>query len=62
MKKQAKPTAGQQTDRQFENVLDAWRKGDDVAWSELMTAWLQTPAAPRSAETVARLIKHLDSK
>ncbi len=56
--KPARPT----TDRTFEQMLEAWRIDDDPAWAELMAAWLQTPAAPHSAETVTRLIKHLDSK
>lgn len=54
--KQSKPTG------KFEQVLTAWQDGQDVAWAELMTAWVQAPAAPRSPETIARLIKHLDGK
>jgi hypothetical protein len=62
MTQQATAKTGQPTDRTFEEMLTAWQTGDDPAWAELMAAWLQTPAAPRSTETVTRLIKHLDSK
>ncbi len=55
--KQNQPKAGQ-----FDKVLAAWQAGQDVAWSELMAAWVKTPPAPRSAETIAKLIKHLDGK
>jgi hypothetical protein len=54
---QSKPAAGQ-----FDKVLAAWQAGKDVAWSELMAAWVKTPAAPRSPETIVKLIKHLDGK
>ncbi len=47
---------------QFDQVLEAWRDGKDVAWSELMAAWVKTPTAPLSSETVNKLIKHLDAK
>lgn len=55
--KQSKPTAGQ-----FDRVLAAWQDGKDVAWSELMAAWVKTPTAPLSPETVTKLIKCLDAK
>ena len=45
---------------QFDKVLAAWQDGKDVAWSELMAAWVKTPTAPLSPETVTKLIKHLD--
>ena len=54
---QSKPAAGQ-----FDRVLAAWQDGKDVAWSELMAAWVKTPTAPRSTETIVKLIKHLDGK
>jgi hypothetical protein len=50
-----KPVSGK-----FDKVLEAWQAGKDMAWSELMTAWVEAPAAPRSLETIIRLIKHLD--
>ena len=53
---QSKPTG------QFDKVLAAWQAGKDVAWSELMAAWVKTPTAPLSPETVTKLIKHLDGK
>ncbi len=47
---------------QFDQMLEAWRDGKDVAWSELMAAWVKTPTAPLSSETVNKLIKGLDAK
>jgi hypothetical protein len=52
---EAKPTSGK-----FDKVLEAWRDGKDTAWSELMTVWVDAPTAPRSLETIVKLIKHLD--
>jgi hypothetical protein len=43
----------------FDKVLGAWRDGKGTTWSELMTAWVEAPAAPRSSETIVKLIKHL---
>ena len=54
---QSKPASGQ-----FDKVLAAWQDGKDVAWSELMAAWVKTPTAPLSPETVTKLIKCLDAK
>jgi hypothetical protein len=50
------------TKGQFDKVLAAWQAGKDVTWTELMTAWVKTPTAPLSPETVTKLIKHLDEK
>jgi hypothetical protein len=44
---------------QFDSLLEAWRTNQDVAWSELMAAWVQAPTAPRSTETIVKLIKRL---
>ncbi len=54
---QSKSAAGQ-----FDKVLAAWQDGKDVAWSELMAAWVKAPTAPLSPETVTKLIKCLDAK
>ena len=51
-----------QTPNQFDVLLEAWRRGENVSWAELMAAWVQAPAAPRSPRTIERLIKHLDGK
>ncbi|MFN8598295.1 MAG: hypothetical protein U0559_19195 [Anaerolineae bacterium] len=52
----------QQPRGQFDQMLEAWQDGKDVAWSDLMAAWVKTPTAPLSSETVNKLIKHLDTK
>lgn len=62
MTNNAKVTQTKRAAGQFEQVLEAWQAGKDVAWSELMTAWVKAPTAPRSPETIAKLIKHLDGK
>ncbi len=46
----------------FENLLDAWQAGKDVAWAELMAAWIEAPTAPRTRDTVKKLIRRLDAK
>jgi len=44
----------------FEIMLERWQRGDDITWGELFTAWLQTPVAPRSRETVRRVIRKVE--
>lgn len=61
MTNNAKQTPGKPMG-QFDKVLEAWQDGKDVAWSELMAAWVKAPTAPRSPETIEKLIKHLDGK
>lgn len=48
--------------RQFEKLLTAWRTGEDVAWSELMAAWVKAPTAPLTQETVQKVIHCLEKK
>ena len=52
-----KHTAGK-----FEALLEAWRDGQNVAWAELMAAWVEAPTAPRTHEIITRLIKRLDAE
>ena len=42
--------------RQFEMLLKAWERGEDVAWADLMTAWVKAPAAPVTRETILKVI------
>ncbi len=42
--------------RQFEALLKAWERGEDVAWADLMTAWVKAPAAPETRETILKII------
>jgi hypothetical protein len=46
----------------FDVLLKAWHDDQDVAWAELMAAWVEAPAAPRTPEVITRLIKRLDAK
>lgn len=40
----------------FEVMLERWRRGEDVSWGELFASWVKMPAAPRSRDTVRRVI------
>ena len=44
---------------QFDVLLNAWRCGEDVAWSDLMAAWVKAPTAPATPETVLKIIQCL---
>jgi hypothetical protein len=60
MTNDTQPTqSNKQTANQFDVLLEAWRTNQDVAWSELMAAWVEAPTAPRSTETIVKLIKRL---
>ncbi len=48
--------------RQFEALLSAWRKGEEVAWSDLMAAWVKAPTAPLTQETVQKVIHCIEKK
>jgi hypothetical protein len=42
--------------RQFETLLKAWERGEDVAWADLMTAWVKAPVAPVTRETILKIV------
>jgi len=44
----------------FETVLERWRCGDELTWGELFAAWLKTPTAPASPDTVRRVIRKVE--
>jgi hypothetical protein len=48
--------------KQFEALLKAWQRGEDVAWSDLMAAWVKTPTAPLTQDTVQKVIHCLEEK
>ena len=48
--------------QQFEALLSAWRKGENVAWADLMAAWVKAPTAPLTQETVQKVIHCLEKK
>ncbi len=48
--------------KRFEALLSAWRSGEDVAWSDLMAAWVKAPTAPLTQETVQKVIQCLEKK
>ena len=44
---------------QFDALLKAWQRGEDVAWADLMAAWVKAPTAPMTRETVLKVIQCL---
>ena len=47
---------------QFEALLSAWHRGEEVAWSDLMAAWVKAPTAPLTQETVQKVIHCIEKK
>ncbi len=47
---------------QFDLLLKAWQRGDDVAWADLMTAWVKAPTAPATRETILKIIQCLKKR
>jgi hypothetical protein len=47
---------------QFDKLLKAWQRGEDVAWADLMAAWVKTPTAPLTQDTVQKVIHYLEKK
>ncbi len=48
--------------KQFEALLKAWQRGEDVAWGDLMAAWVKAPKAPVTRETIQKIIQCLKRK
>ena len=48
--------------KKFEKLLVTWQRGEEVAWADLLVAWLKLPAAPNTKETVLKLIDCLQRK
>jgi hypothetical protein len=44
----------------FEVMLERWRRGENVSWGDLFASWVKLPAAPRSRETVRRVIRKVE--
>jgi hypothetical protein len=47
---------------QFERLLGAWQRGEDVTWADLMTAWVKAPTAPATRETILKIIHCLKKR
>ncbi len=43
----------------FAVLLKAWQRGEDVAWADLMAAWVKAPTAPATQETILKIIQCL---
>ena len=48
--------------KQFDKLLKAWQRGEDVAWADLMAAWVKAPTAPVTRETMAKIIECLKKR
>ncbi|CAG0935090.1 hypothetical protein TFLX_03915 [Thermoflexales bacterium] len=48
--------------KQFEALLKAWCRGEEVSWSDLMAAWVKAPTAPLTTETVEKVIQCIEKK
>jgi hypothetical protein len=48
--------------RQFDRLLRAWERGEDVAWGDLMAAWVKAPTAPVTRETILKVIQSLKQR
>jgi hypothetical protein len=48
--------------KQFDALLKAWQRGEDVAWADLMAAWVKAPAAPVTRETIVKIIQCLKKR
>jgi len=44
---------------QFDRLLKAWQRGEDVAWGDLMAAWVKAPTAPVTRETIVKIMQCL---
>ncbi len=48
--------------KQFDALLTAWQRGEEIAWADLMAAWIKAPTAPKTKDTVLKLIGCLRRK
>ncbi len=46
----------------FDKLLKAWERGEDVAWADLMAAWVKAPTAPVTRETILKIIQCLKKR
>ncbi len=46
----------------FDQMLDAWRSGKEVGWSDLLAAWVEAPPAPRTQDLVVKVIQSVGAK
>ena len=51
-----------QSTAQFDKLLKAWQRGEDVAWADLMAAWVKAPIAPVTRETLLKIVQCLKKK
>ena len=46
----------------FDNLLAEWQTGKNVAWGDLLAAWVEAPPAPRSPDMIVKIIRFVDAK
>ena len=61
-KKTPAPTTPKTESGKFDTMLEAWRTGHEVGWSDLLAAWVEAPPAPRSSDLVVKVIQTLGAK
>ena len=47
---------------QFDKLLRAWQRGEDLTWGDLMAAWVKAPTAPVTRETIVKVINGLENE
>ncbi len=55
-------TVEKHTASKFDQMLDEWRSGKEVGWSDLLAAWVEAPPAPRSPDLVIKVIQSMGAK
>jgi hypothetical protein len=48
--------------KKFNTLLTAWQRGEEIAWADLMTAWIKAPTATMTRETILKIIQCLKKK
>ena len=63
MTKIAKSNEAQKTPAgKFDNLLTEWQTGKNVAWGDLLAAWVEAPPAPRSPDMIVKIIKFVNAR
>jgi hypothetical protein len=57
----ARPYQKPRSARHFDALLNAWQRGEDVAWADLMAAWVKAPTAPVTREMIVKVINGLEN-
>jgi hypothetical protein len=62
-KQATRPTKFVKTEAgKFDQMLEAWRAGKEIGWSDLLAAWVEAPPAPRSPDMLVKVIQSVGAK